>query len=69
MELGKAQAAGICRVCKKPWPCPDHPPRPHRQIHGVTFNGQEISSDMFGTLRAMMEQAEKDSESGFQSVQ
>ena len=69
MELGKAQAAGICCVCKKPWPCLDHPPHPHRQIRGVTFNGQEISSDMFGTLRAMMEQAEKDSESGFQSVQ
>ena len=69
MELGKAQAAGICRVCKKPWPCPDHPPRPRCQIHGVTFNGQEISSDMFGTLQAMMEQAEKDSDSGFQSVQ
>ena len=69
MELGKAQAAGICRVCKKPWPCPDHPPRPRRQIRGVTFNGQEISSNMFGTLRAMMEQAEKDAESGFQSVQ
>ena len=69
MELGKAQAAGICRVCKKPWPCPDHPPRPRHQIRGVTFNGQEISSNMFGTLRAMMEQAEKDAESGFQSVQ
>ena len=69
MELEKAQAAGICRVCKKLWPCPDHPPRPRRQICGVTFNGQEISSDMFGALRAMMEQAEKDSELGFQSVQ
>ena len=44
-------------------------PRPRHQIRGVTFNGQEISSDMFGTLRAMMEQAEKDSDSGFQSVQ
>ena len=69
MELGKAQAAGICCVCKKLWPCLDHLHRPRHQIRGGTFNGQEISSDMFGTLRAMMEQAEKDSESGFQSVQ
>ena len=78
MELGKAQVAGICRVCKKPWLCLDHPPHPHRQICGVTFNRQEISGEMFGALRAMMDQAEKDSssfspdvvqDSGFQSVQ
>ena len=78
MELGKVQVAGICQVCKKPWPCPDHPPRPCCQIRGVTFNRQEISGDMFGALRAMMDQAEKDSssfspevvqDSGFQSVQ
>ena len=78
MELGKAQAAGICRVCKKPWLCPDHPPRPRCQIHGITFNGQEIYGEMFGALQAMMDQAEKDSasfssdvvqDSGFQSVQ
>ena len=78
MELEKAQAAGICRVCKKLWPCPDHPPRPRHQIHGITFNGQEISREMFGALQAMMDQAEKDSvsfspdvvqDSDFQSVQ
>ena len=50
MELEKAQAAGICRVCKKPWLCPDHSPHPHYQIRGVTFNGQEISREMFGVL-------------------
>ena len=78
MELGKAQAAGICQVCKKLWPCPDHSPRPCHQICGITFNGQEISGDMFGALWAMMDQAEQDSISfssnvvqisGFQSVQ
>ena len=78
MELGKVQAAGICRVYKKPWPCPDHPPRPHCRICGITFNGQEISREMFGALQAMMDQAEKDApqfspevvqDSGFQSVQ
>ena len=78
MELGKAQVAGICQVCKKPWPCPDHPPCPHCQIRGITFNGQEISGEIFGGLQAMMDQAEKDSssfspdvvqDSGFQSVQ
>ena len=61
MELGKVQAVGICWVCKKPWPCPDHPPHPRRQICSVTFNEQEISRDMFGALRAIMDQAEKDS--------
>ena len=78
MELGKVQVAGICWVCKKLWLCPDHPPRPCRQIHGVTFNGQEISGEMFGALQAMMNQPEKDStsfssdvvqDSGSQSVQ
>ena len=78
MELEKAQAAGICWVCKKPWLCLDHPPCPRHQICGVTFNGQEISGEMFRTLQAMMDQAEKDAsqysqdiveDSGFQFVQ
>ena len=77
MELGKVQVAGICQVCKKSWPYPVHPPCPRCQICCITYNGQEISGDMFGALQAMIDQAEKDSTSfspdvvqdlGFQSV-
>ena len=78
MELEKAQVAGICWVCKKLWPCSDHPPRPHCQICGITLNGQEISEEIFGALQAMMDKAEKDASQfsqdivedvGFQSIQ
>ena len=78
MEFGKVQVAGIYQVCKKLWACLDHPPCSCRQIHGITFNGQEISGEMFGALWAMMDQAKKHApqfsqdiveDSGFQSVQ
>ena len=78
MELGKVQVAGICQVCKKLWPCLDHPPCLHHQICGVIFNGQEISGEMFGALCTMMDNAKKEvpqfaqdvvNNLGFQSVQ
>ena len=68
MELGKAQAAGICWVCKKRWPCSDHPPHPHHQIHGITLNGQEISGELFGALQSMMDKAKKDTPQFFQDI-
>ena len=68
MELEKAQVAGICWVCKKLWPCSDHPPHPCHQIYGITFNGQEISEEMFGALQAMMDEAEKDAPQFSQDV-